>query len=286
VAFTLLGDLGVQVNVGLGVFVAGLVASSELLRRLRKKAPAMGLEWLARQRFERHPTRSIVSQPLEPYVRAAKVLRAAGEHRVANRVELERLRLRERMRGWDTAPVTKLFLLAVDLISKYGHAPGRTGAWIAATIILAAGTFEYANKLGLMQVDRDAGGRPAFVSLVYAADLVIPFIGLAHEELWRPALPCTREELARFEMKESARRTNAETASPREASSASKAAATPPNTDETFTPTCYATRDAPRKVQILVYIEWVFRVFGLFLSSVIATAVAARAETVLARIED
>ena len=99
----------------------------------------MAIRYLRRQRRKFNVRRaSSAIHPYDPYIHAAKVLRADGHLLAADRVELERLRKRRRALSWRTSAPLRLMLLFTDWIMQYGFAPIRIVA--IATVFLLSGT--------------------------------------------------------------------------------------------------------------------------------------------------
>ena len=100
----------------------------------------MAVDYLKRQRRKFNVRRvSSAIHPYEPYIHAAKTLRASGYMLSADKVELERLRMRRAALSWRTAGPLRLLLKLTDLSMNYGFAPIRL---IGLTILLiAAGSF-------------------------------------------------------------------------------------------------------------------------------------------------
>lgn len=174
------------------------------------------LEYLRRQRVtgNRFKWRPASYHVLDTYVRAAKSLREAGRYISANLVEEDRLRRRTEMLSWRLHGPVKLAMRLVDLFSGYGFKLSRAFAWMGCLIfgvaILAhsAAAFGYLERTPRLQVVdselvEDPPSRPACdqargtnhsvleldcPGLLYAADLVLPFIDLGEAERWRPAL--------------------------------------------------------------------------------------------------
>ena len=104
------------------------------------EANPMAIDYLKRQRRKFNVRRvSAAIHPYEPYIHAAKTLRASGYMLSADKVELERLRMRRLALSWRTAGPLRILLKMTDLTMNYGFAPIRL---IGLTVVLiAAGSF-------------------------------------------------------------------------------------------------------------------------------------------------
>lgn len=185
-----------------------LISSDEVAPR--------ALEYLQRQRLtgNRFKWRPASYHVLDTYVRAAKSLREAGRYISANLVEEERLRRRTEMLSWRLHGPVKLAMKMVDLFAGYGFRLSRAFAWTGCFIFgvallahsaAAFGYLERETQLGvadgrLVQVTQD---RPACgpklpktigplqqdcPGLLYATDLVLPFIDFGEASRWKPTL--------------------------------------------------------------------------------------------------
>lgn len=240
-----------EVNMNLSIWVGLLVLFLLLLRvatkpSYRQKKP-LALSYLAlqRRRLDEGKLRHAV-QPHQPYIHAAKVLRSAGRTEAADRVELERLRLRRKLLSLRTSLPLRVMLKATDIVSQYGFRPMRVLYIGTGVLLLSAMLLHYGDRSALIvqsnlvraersanygtsgvgrptlfraeKVDvsgnrsieqrdpvvltllesepnpRNPSGRleasaservyPKFISLLYAADVTVPFLDLGQEDRW------------------------------------------------------------------------------------------------------
>ena|GEM_PF-3667056 len=185
-----------------------LVSSDEVAPR--------ALEYLQRQRLtgNRFKWRPASYHVLDTYVRAAKSLREAGRYISANIVEEERLRRRTEMLSWRLHGPVKLAMKLVDLFAGYGFRLSRAFAWTGcfifgvALLAHSAAAFGYLERQPQLtvvdgQLTQAAQARPACgpksaatpgalqqdcPGLLYATDLVLPFIDLGEAGRWKPTL--------------------------------------------------------------------------------------------------
>ena len=183
----------------------------------RETAPR-AIEYLGRQRVSesRFKWRPSGYHVLDSYSRAAKALREAGRYVSANLVEEARLRRRTEMLSWRHHGMAKFILRLVDLFAGYGFQLSRavmlTGAlvcavagishWAAATDYLAArpaaAVSEPAGAPSPVPVVKfQACGRSRTAAsleqdcpdMIYAVDLLLPFIDLGEEKRWATQIP-------------------------------------------------------------------------------------------------
>ena len=190
----------------------------------RDSAPR-AIEYLARQRVSesRFKWRPSTYHVLDSYSRAAKALREAGRYISANLVEQARLRRRTEMLSWRHHGMAKLILRFVDLFAGYGFALSRavmlTGVIVCAVAGLshwaAANDYLVASPGAAMPVNEgkppvpvvefgkcDSSRTAAAIDqdcpdLIYAADLLLPFIDLGEEKRWATQIPEGDEDLIR-----------------------------------------------------------------------------------------
>ena len=176
------------------------------------------IEYLARQRVSesRFKWRPSTYHVLDSYSRAAKALREAGRYISANLVEQTRLRRRTEMLSWRHHGMAKLILRFVDLFAGYGFALSRAVMLTGVIVCAVAGLSHWAaaNDYLVVKPTADvplAEGRPPPVpvvdfgkcdssrtaasidqdcpDLIYAADLLLPFIDLGEEKRWATQIP-------------------------------------------------------------------------------------------------
>ncbi len=126
-----------QVFVGLSIWI---VLLKFFTHPRASEATPVAIDYLKRQRRKFNVRRvSAAIHPYEPYIHAAKTLRASGYMLSADKVELERLRMRRLALSWRTAGPLRILLKLTDLTMNYGFAPIRL---IGLTVVLiAAGSF-------------------------------------------------------------------------------------------------------------------------------------------------
>jgi hypothetical protein len=174
-----------------GSLVLGGVGLALLARTVTptlREARPMALTWLDLQarkpnRFQRGGLYDLTA----PYLQAARALRRHGRLLSADWVEEERLRRRAQTLDWRHHAPIWLFMLLVDWFSGFGFKLGRTAFFFLALAIAAAAMFQWGDTLSLMQPVAGSlpHGRPEFLSLAYAADLLIPFLDLGVAKAWR-----------------------------------------------------------------------------------------------------
>ncbi|WP_298094562.1 hypothetical protein [Brevundimonas sp.] len=176
------------------------------------------IEYLARQRVSesRFKWRPSTYHVLDSYSRAAKALREAGRYISANLVEQARLRRRTEMLSWRHHGMAKLILRLVDLFAGYGFALSRAVMLSGVIVCAVAGLSHWAAANDYLVVKPAAEvplaeGRPPPVpvvefgkcdssrtaasidqdcpDLIYAADLLLPFIDLGEETRWATQIP-------------------------------------------------------------------------------------------------
>ena len=176
------------------------------------------IEYLARQRVSesRFKWRPSTYHVLDSYSRAAKALREAGRYISANLVEQARLRRRTEMLSWRHHGMAKLILRLVDLFAGYGFALSRAVMLTGVIVCAVAGLSHWAAANDYLVVKPAAEvplaeGRPPPVpvvefgkcdssrtaasidqdcpDMIYAADLLLPFIDLGEETRWATQIP-------------------------------------------------------------------------------------------------
>jgi hypothetical protein len=176
------------------------------------------IEYLARQRVSesRFKWRPSTYHVLDSYSRAAKALREAGRYISANLVEQARLRRRTEMLSWRNHGMAKLILRLVDLFAGYGFALSRAVMLTGVIVCAVAGLSHWAAANDYLVVKPAAEvplaeGRPPPVpvvefgkcdssrtaasidqdcpDMIYAADLLLPFIDLGEETRWATQIP-------------------------------------------------------------------------------------------------
>jgi hypothetical protein len=166
----------------------GLALLARTVTPTLREARPMALTWLDLQarkpnRFQRGGLYDLTA----PYLQAARALRRHGRLLSADWVEEERLRRRAQTLDWRHHAPIWLFMLLVDWFSGFGFKLGRTAFFFLALAIAAAAMFQWGDTLSLMQPVAGSlpHGRPEFLSLAYAADLLIPFLDLGVAKAWR-----------------------------------------------------------------------------------------------------
>jgi len=182
------GQSNILLAAGLLLAAAGLALLARTVKPTLRDARPMALTWLDIQ--ARKPSqfrRGGLYDLTAPYLQAARALRRHGRLLSADWVEEERLRRRARTLDWRHHAPIWLFMLLVDWLSGFGFKLGRTILVFFALAIAAAAMFEWGHSLKLMQPVADSlrHGRPEFLSLAYAADLLIPFLDLGVAKAWR-----------------------------------------------------------------------------------------------------
>lgn len=135
----------------------------------KARGPEGRLAWLSRTGGEYRP---------QPYEQLAAYYRRLGHEDEARTVLVAKQRRRRRELGW-RGRTLGWFL---DAIVGYGYRPGRAFAWMLALWLLGSWYFAV-NQPGLADPDVHVHYQP----LLYAADLVLPVIGLGQESAWAPA---------------------------------------------------------------------------------------------------
>ena len=164
---------------------------AQITPRLGQSVP-MAVSYLMRQRpsRNRYRTPGAIYWPLDPYIMASKALKEEGLNMSAHRVEVERLRQRTSMLSLRHHFLPKVFMRVVEWAASYGFNTTRTVSMLGALVILTAMLANIAATKGALAPHPKAGEAPAtFVSLAYAADVVVPFLDLKETESWRPAVP-------------------------------------------------------------------------------------------------
>lgn len=158
-------ELGTRVNevlqipgrVNLAVFVIVLMIGSFSIYIEKKSHPVphqskpLALHWLARQKIHlntRHIDNAV--RPAEPYIRASAVLRAESRNISANRVDVERLRLKRKALWSRTSWPAKTLLKTIDRFIGYGFRPVRGMGLTILYIIFAAMTFNMIKMNGVI----------------------------------------------------------------------------------------------------------------------------------------
>lgn len=180
------------------------------------------IEYLGRQRVteNRFKWRSAGHPVLDTYVRAARALREAGRFISANVVEEQRLRLRTEMLSWRHHGAVKLALIAVDLFSGYGFRLWRATLTLTVLVCTVAWAGHLAAVEGFLVPKQEVEFRDGrFMSVadsrdecspegqvgtlyqrcpdvVYAADLLLPFVDLGEADKWVTTIPA--EDKTRF----------------------------------------------------------------------------------------
>jgi len=135
-----LTDVG-ELNIIIAMCIVAIVSFAKLVEIFSRPLPyhskPLALYWLGLQGTHIN-TRHIndVIRPAEPFIRAAAVLRAESRSRSANRVDVERLRVKRRALWSRTSWPARLFLKIVDVFIGYGYRPVRG---IALTLIYIMG---------------------------------------------------------------------------------------------------------------------------------------------------
>lgn len=148
----------VSVNIGRFNAIAGAVltgvvvlvwAMRSFTRPLAYRGYPLALKWLSLQRRNLNP-RKVQSafHPLEPYALAAATLRSAGRLRSAEKVELYRLRRRASYVSKRSGFPLAILLWLTDSVIEYGYAPFRAALIAAGIIITGSGIGHYSAEKG------------------------------------------------------------------------------------------------------------------------------------------
>jgi len=128
-----------------------------------------------------------------PYEQLARLYREEGQDDLARQVSMERERARAENLGWPG----RLWNAFLGLTVGYGYRPRRAFAWLIILFLASSIVFLFAARQGVM-VATDAQVRPrpsavhcqasypCFSPFLYAADLLLPFVGFHQEDSWRP----------------------------------------------------------------------------------------------------
>lgn len=184
----------------------------------------LALEYLNRLRGSenRYKQRPASFPILDAYIRAAKALREAGRYNSANLVEEARLHKRTQMMSWRHHGPAKLALILSGWFAGFGFKLSRAVTIFIAMIVLVASGAHWAAAVGYLVPYRDTAvqqfrdvypevatsacgsygrnsGSAAPESsrqleqecpdLIYAVDLLLPFIDLGEADRWRTRAP-------------------------------------------------------------------------------------------------
>jgi hypothetical protein len=250
-ALFLVVNLASALNPGGGVFVRNRASNPLALAYLeRQKMPE--------NRFKFRPSRFPI---LESYARAAQALRESGRYLSANRVEEERLRKRTQMLSWRLDAAAKLLLSMVDVFVGYGFRLSRAVLILAAILCLVAVTAHWAAATRYLRPEpaltateikaMTACGSGDVVKarcpdFVYAADLLLPFIDLGEQGRWKAVVPSEQEVGIR------------------------------------------RLREPWRSLWVSLLLSWpaLVNAVGLVLTAVMATALVARVESALSKVQE
>ncbi|MGW2377385.1 hypothetical protein [Kitasatospora sp. NPDC001683] len=112
------------------------------------------------------------------HARVAAAYRQAGQEQAARDVLIRKERLRHQALG----PAGRAWGLLLEAVVGYGYRPARALLWLL--LLLAGGTSYFALTGPPRAVN--PGGGPAWDPLLYATDLVVPFLGLGQRAAWDP----------------------------------------------------------------------------------------------------
>jgi hypothetical protein len=181
----------------------------------RYEAEPRAIYWLGLQRASTsvYQVRGLTI-PLQPYVQAGKVLRAAGLILSANLLEVDRLSRRNEQLSWRNNWPAKILLSVANSSTKYGFDPLRTIVIAVVIGAFAACIFHAADRGGFIRptdgdmialVDREGDlfkgmvcdaapigcaarappQYPTFSSTLFAFDVMTPGLDIGQEQYWR-----------------------------------------------------------------------------------------------------
>lgn len=238
---------------------------------------ARAIEYLGRLRHSENRVkwRPSTYHALDAYSVAANALRESGRYISANQVEKMRLRRRTEMLSWRHHGPVKLMLNMVDLFAGYGFNLSRAFIISLVVLLVVAGGARYAAGAGhlALRIEEDVrhvssqgvveipanscvsingtggAGQNDCPGVIYALDLLLPFVDLKQAERWKPVRPDR-----------------------------------PPSQDSFMTPRAKATRNF---LEAFLY-GWpsLVSVLGLLLTGVIGVAGASRIESAFARVRE
>lgn len=114
----------------------------------------------------------------QPYEQLAKTYRLMGHDAFAREVLLAKQRRRRAGLPWPT----KAWGFLQDAIVGYGYKPRRSAAWLAALVVVGTVLFHQSTPRAI-----DPSRAPAFSSLVYTIDLLVPIVDLGQRKAYLPS---------------------------------------------------------------------------------------------------
>lgn len=211
-------------NVAVLVVCLVVAVSQLVVRQFSKHRSASGVSPRARAWLELQKASSSVYQvrgetiPLQPYTQASRVLRSGGMVLAANEIESERLRRRCEQLSWRNDWPIKIPLQVAGLVTGFGFKPFLTILIATSICAIAGGLFHIGDQHSYVRPSNGdllqaVGGEaavfsggvqstqcqtrashtdslyPAFSSLQFAADVMVPGLDLGQESHWRLAPP-------------------------------------------------------------------------------------------------